>query len=505
MNLDSPPTHPAPSPDSALSVSPPERQEWGRTLVAWVLIVAGIYVFMNLDKWFQETEPSEGQAATEVVHPQPSLNSELVAKLVVGIAPFAGPSQTGFMSIDEGLESGSIYDRLTLVAVQVRLGKLADARARLDQLKQDSRLLESKDDRLAPLVISLGELIDLASRRVSSTNAEVDQNADVTPSDATAPDEAGRARIREVLGWSGEQALVAAGVGGGVKLDDAMVTLISLLVFCAGACLGGLLGTGWLIALAVMAYKGKIRSALSSSTASSSTLAEIFVAWMTLSIGLQVCLALLMGRESRLDNASTAAISSLASLAAVLCIYWGRVRGFSWGQIREWLGLSCGQRLLTEVAIGFLTWMSGIPLLAIGLGIAAVLAGLLGDDLKQAGHPVQAALLSAGVLERVIIFALAALIAPLVEETVFRGALYLHLRRVTGRMGVVVSIGLSALVSSFLFAMIHPQGVAFAPVLAGLAVAFCLAREWRGSLVAPMVAHGLNNATILTLNIMLFA
>ena len=37
-------------------------------------------------------------------------------------------------------------------------------------------------------------------------------------------------------------------------------------------------------------------------------------------------------------------------------------------------------------------------------------------------------------------------------------------------MGLVVSAGLSALLSSFLFAAIHPQGLLFAPVLMGLPV-----------------------------------
>ena len=37
-----------------------------------------------------------------------------------------------------------------------------------------------------------------------------------------------------------------------------------------------------------------------------------------------------------------------------------------------------------------------------------------------------------------------------------------------------------------------------------LAIAFCLAREWRRSLVAPMIAHGINNGVI-TLMLLLTA
>jgi membrane protease YdiL (CAAX protease family) len=60
-------------------------------------------------------------------------------------------------------------------------------------------------------------------------------------------------------------------------------------------------------------------------------------------------------------------------------------------------------------------------------------------------------------------------------------------------------------VSSILFAAIHPQGWPFIPVLASLALAFCVAREWRGTLVPGMVAHGINNFVIMTLNVMLLA
>lgn len=41
----------------------------------------------------------------------------------------------------------------------------------------------------------------------------------------------------------------------------------------------------------------------------------------------------------------------------------------------------------------------------------------------------------------------------------------------------------------------------FIPILGALAVAFCLAREMRGSLISCMVAHGINNGLVVGLNI----
>jgi membrane protease YdiL (CAAX protease family) len=94
------------------------------------------------------------------------------------------------------------------------------------------------------------------------------------------------------------------------------------------------------------------------------------------------------------------------------------------------------------------------------------------------------------------------LIAPRVEETMFRGLLYRHLREATGRVGRPASLFVSALLVSFVFALIHPYGLLGVPVLMALALAFTLAREWRGTLIPPMIAHGIHNS-VLTLLIVL--
>jgi membrane protease YdiL (CAAX protease family) len=47
--------------------------------------------------------------------------------------------------------------------------------------------------------------------------------------------------------------------------------------------------------------------------------------------------------------------------------------------------------------------------------------------------------------------------------------------------------------------LIHPQGLLAVPALMSLAIAFSLAREWRGSLIAPMVMHGVSNGAVMAL------
>jgi membrane protease YdiL (CAAX protease family) len=97
------------------------------------------------------------------------------------------------------------------------------------------------------------------------------------------------------------------------------------------------------------------------------------------------------------------------------------------------------------------------------------------------------------------VYALASIVAPIVEETMFRGFLYRHCRELTHRLGRAGSAVLSALVVSFLFAAVHPQGLMLVPPLMCLALGFSLAREWRGALLPSMFAHGVNNGLVTTL------
>jgi membrane protease YdiL (CAAX protease family) len=93
----------------------------------------------------------------------------------------------------------------------------------------------------------------------------------------------------------------------------------------------------------------------------------------------------------------------------------------------------------------------------------------------------------------------ASIAAPIIEETMFRGVLYRQLRQVTSRWGFVPSFLLSMVVVSFVFAVIHPQGLLAVPALMMIAFGLTLAREWRVSLLPGMVQHGIHNACIIGL------
>jgi membrane protease YdiL (CAAX protease family) len=98
-----------------------------------------------------------------------------------------------------------------------------------------------------------------------------------------------------------------------------------------------------------------------------------------------------------------------------------------------------------------------------------------------------------------LLMAVASLAAPVMEEVMFRGCLYQYLRELTARKRLVVSIIVSAAVSSLIFAAVHPQGLLGIPPLMAIATSLCLLREWRGSLLAPITAHAINNGAVITL------
>ena len=106
------------------------------------------------------------------------------------------------------------------------------------------------------------------------------------------------------------------------------------------------------------------------------------------------------------------------------------------------------------------------------------------------GHPIGEMFFDASVTARVLLLVLAAVGAPLIEETMFRGVLHRGLRH-------SFSLPVAGLIAAICFAAVHPQDIVALPVLAALAFGFMLIREWRDSLIASMVAHGLHNGTLM--------
>ena len=125
-----------------------------------------------------------------------------------------------------------------------------------------------------------------------------------------------------------------------------------------------------------------------------------------------------------------------------------------------------------------------IPVMAAAMLASAWLASKYGQSTEV--HPIVYAIAQAGPWLKAAIFVTVAIVAPIVEETFFRGMLLTVLRRKLGVVGAVV-------VTSAVFALIHPQLPAgFLPLFV-LACGLGAMTVIRGSLIPAIVAHSINN------------
>ena len=321
----------------------------------------------------------------------------------------------------------------------------------------------------------------------------------------TQPTKAQFELLQQRLGWFGifAQAQVSCDDGLQMKLQESDLIFMVVLGVAAIWFMGfGACGIAALITLIVMGLTRKIGSAITSRANTSLILGETFVAWFVLFLGLQFA-AMLVPVDP--ESPWRLVLSGALMFAALGALAWARWRGLSMGALMDLIGLRWNQgffQLLWKAAISYVT---ALPLMGLGLLIGLGMGWFFDvPNLGNPSHPIQELIDKANPMELFLLFALACVAAPITEEIIFRGVLYGHLRQGTSKWGVAASMIFSMVISGAIFAGIHPQGAFVAPALAGLACGFCITREWSGSVFPGMIAHGIQNATVLALNVVLF-
>ena len=311
--------------------------------------------------------------------------------------------------------------------------------------------------------------------------------------------------LHQRLGWFGTyaQAQISDDDVLGMKLQESDLMFMLVLGFASIWFLGfGACGITALIALIVMGLRRKIGSALKSQSNTSLILGETFVVWFALFMGLQFA-AMLLHVDP--ESPQRLLLSGVLMFAALGALAWARWRGLSFGVILDLVGLRWNQGFFQLLWKAVIAYTCALPLMGLGLLIGMGMGWFLNvPNLGNPTHPIQQLIQNASGMELFMLFALACVAAPITEEIVFRGVLYGHLRQGTSKWGVAASMIFSMVISGAIFAGIHPQGAFVAPALAGLACGFCITREWSGSVFPGMIAHGIQNATVLALNVILF-
>ena len=455
--------------------------------IAWVVILGATVFWMARPVILEGGEEITNSAVGEVAVPEGLLVAapdELMGRVAYSLFSVTGDPST--LSQAEGIRSSGPAGE---VAYSILVAAMLGAEAGLETLDDTDFENDPRFELLRPAVASALRSSD-GETALSESDAEL---------------------LRTRLGWFGELACDLGDPGAmAIRAADSRRLVLFLGVFAVIFGLAGLTGFVLGIVLLVMSLLGKVRSRVEP-TAHHGVYAETFALWMLSFFGLQLALGPLTDLAADVGGGEvedfTLPASIIAFFASLVVLAWPGLRGVSFATMRQDVGLH-GGRGLVEFLHGILAWMVAVPMLFIGAILMVLLTWLVESQTGEApspSHPVQQAVADADVWGLLQIYVLASVAAPIVEETMFRGVFYSHLRGLMRTWAVPIAMVLAAVVSSVIFAAIHPQGLVAIPPLAGLAVGFCVAREVRGSLVAPMVAHGLSNALVMTLNVLLIS
>jgi membrane protease YdiL (CAAX protease family) len=475
---------------SIATAIPAVPQKKGSTVLAWIVIVVLVGLVLYL-----HTVPRLDAPAAPGENVDVRL-MELQARYFVGAKSFF-PQQGKelYDKAEETLNTGPLDRRLRFVVLSGELAGAAEARAQLNALP--AKLLQAGVEETAKQAVLLDDL----RRLYDDYTAGRFQTPSLTKGQ--------REELLHDLGWFGELALAPPGApdsgSRAAVLSSARRTVFTILGYVAALGTLGLLGFAGLIFFVIFLFSGKLGRGIHTGLSHGGVYAETFALWMALFLGLNIA----VGYLSFAPDARWL-ITGLASLLSLSALLWPVIRGIPWSEVRWEIGLRFGKQPVLDPLLGIATYAMALPLVFVGV-LVTVLIFMMEGAFQGFGssadnfHPVH--LPSHPVVEYVVghdwwvrlqVLFLASVIAPIVEETMFRGVLYRHLREVSAGLGLILSVLFSATLVSFLFAVIHPQGLETVPILMALAFTFCLVREWRGSLVPAMIAHGISNGLVLT-------
>lgn len=488
----------------------------GYTLLAWLvilgmtsLIVIGIRlrpgplkadpVVAAIDEEKKKEGVEEGSAVNDLM----SVGAEIQGKFVMAASQLlpktggaAEKQQTAKMvdDLDRSMNQGPVAARLRFIVLaseiagpRVGLEKLADLR---DELANADHELTTEE---AATAKALQELLQATA-----------DNPKIAPQVEPATAE----QLSKNLGWFGRLALAPAGAADTPErkalINEAQQTMA---IGMGGLIVGGLMGClGFLIlgTLITLAATGKLASRLTPSNVHPGIYAETFALWMVLFSGLNLAL-LVIGEFIKLPPEKLLIVLAVQFASLGMALAWPVVRGVRWGDVRRDLGIYWPQHFWLEPLRGIATYALSLPMLGVGvllmlmlIAIQGLFAGA-GDPFETPGlpsHPIVESVRSQNPWMFWQVLLVAAVGAPIVEEIMFRGALYRSLRDSTRVMRAAASVLLSMAISGFLFAVIHPQGWVAIPALGSLATGFAVAREWRGTIWPAIIAHGINNGMI---------
>ncbi|MBX9679044.1 MAG: CPBP family intramembrane metalloprotease [Gemmataceae bacterium] len=461
---------------------------------AWIVILA-IVGFSVLGRELFVRSPIAREAANE--GSLDLIAFQLQARYLVGVKHLLEQLKQDMNNADFAAQAktvnvGRIPQRLRAIAT---LSELTGPEAALEELDALQKLI----DQHQPMVQEAdAQVIEILRTLWSDPDQHLEAVKSLTNEQRTV--------LNERLGWFGELVQHPRGSDPATRepvLKPALGAAFSILLAFLGAIALALIGIAVLVVFLMRAASGGLIRGFVAGSPNGRIYVETFGLWILL----YPVLSFASGYASPYLGLTLAA--ALAMFASLLALAWPVIRGIPWQQVRSDIGWTAGQGGWLEPFWGVVAYVMTLPWLGVGLVLTILLIflqrsfgleGAAGDPFyapPSSAHPIIVPLARGDLWDRLSIFFLASVAAPIVEETMFRGVFYRHLREATRHWRLLASFLFSALTSSVIFAAVHPQGWVAIPVLASLAFGFCVAREWRGSLIACMIAHGLSNGLVM--------
>jgi len=479
-------TDQAPRPPSATSAaSTPRRADPGSprsALVAWIatVLLVGAVVFMNQ---FGKPAPRETiDASVDAVKAPGILNSTaVVSKMVVKLVHVLKSQGEGTLNgatfiprIEE--QAKSPVDRLRVAMVAGELAGPEAALKRMADLERESDLPERVAADIA------------AVRRVLEAERPAELPADLR--EGLIARHGWFAKLALSRGLDDAAAERAPLVEGGLRVGTIVALLVLILLTVV------LAGVGSLATLVILLATGRITRRFVPPLPGGSAFLEVLPVFAGGFLIIKLVMPLLIvAPDGTVPEWGLKAQLVVQWLLVPACL-WPLVRGSTWGDFRHRIGWHRGEGWLKEIALGLFGYFAMLP----ALGVVFLVTVRLVNAVKGPGtdgeppveNPIIEIMAHAGTLEMVMFFLLATCWAPFVEETVFRGGFFGHLR---ARLSLLGAAGVSAVA----FGVMHGyEYLMLGPVIL-LGFTFAMIREWRGTIVGCMAAHFGHNAATLTL------
>lgn len=468
--------------EEEVSVGGPELDPRNRSAAWWCWLLV-VFALLPYDRIIPHFLPAKQREAIEKApEVQPGSGEwalfKFQAEILIGYQEIAKMSSFPGVS---GPNEDDLADQLKDLADQVSSDRQRVAVFLLGNFLGQSEEGASPDDDNLLEKLPNGRLRELAAQAVE-----------------TGLDDPARGELRSLVGWFAGLA-PSEGLGEPPENGKIRSRALVVLVLLSFVVMGGLcflaVGASILVYHVSTTSRGTRTNAFRPSGWKNGYLFEAFALYLGL-MTLGALVGAFFGRTYLIAG---------YGVAVLLPLFWPKIRGVSWTEFREAIGWNRGNGWLREIGAGFVGYLGLLSVASIGVALTAILS-YIGQTIAASGgesdavagqvgpeaHPIVGWVYTGGFVTKIACLLLASGYAPFFEETFFRGTFHRYLRE---RMHFMWA----ALIAGVIFAALHPQGFFAIPALASMGIGFAIIREWRDSLVAPMVAHAINNGVLVIL------